>query len=99
MRRLAHRDQGPVNLVRAAILAANPHNSQPWLFHVTRTQIDLYADLQRNIGTVDPFLREMHLGLGCALENLLVAAPANGYTPRSPCCRMPRIRPWSRILI
>jgi nitroreductase len=74
--------RGPVNLVRAAILAANPHNSQPWLFHVTQTQIDLYADLQRNIGTVDPFLREMHLGLGCALENLLVAAPANGYTPQ-----------------
>jgi hypothetical protein len=71
--------KGPLNLVRAAILAANPHNSQPWLFHVTQTQIDLFANLQRNIGTVDPFLREMHLGLGCALENLELAAPANGY--------------------
>jgi hypothetical protein len=71
--------RGPLDLVRAAILAANPHNSQPWLFHVTPTQIDLYADHRRNLGTVDPFLREMHLGLGCALENLLVAAPANGY--------------------
>jgi hypothetical protein len=69
----------PLNLVRAAILAANPHNSQPWLFHVTQTQIDLFADLQRNIGTDDPFLREMHIGLGCALENLELAAPANGY--------------------
>src|SRR5579864_8365958 len=65
--------RGPVNLVRAAILAANPHNSQPWLFHVTQTQIDLYADFQRNIGAIDPFLREMHIGLGCALENLLLA--------------------------
>jgi hypothetical protein len=73
---------GPLNLVCAAILAANPHNSQPWLFHVSQTRVDLYADLQRNIGTVDPFLREMHLGLGCALENLLVAAPANGSTTK-----------------
>ena len=71
--------KGPLDLVRAAILAANPHNSQPWLFHVTQTQIDLFADRRRNIGTVDPFLREMHIGLGCALENLLLAAAANGY--------------------
>ena len=72
--------RGPLNLVRAAILAANPHNSQPWLFHVTQTQIELFADLRRNLGAVDPFLIEMHIGLGCALENLLLAAGANGYS-------------------
>ena len=72
--------RGPLNLVRAAILAANPHNSQPWLFHVTQTQIDLFSDRRRNLGTVDPFFIEMHIGLGCALENLLLAAGANGYT-------------------
>jgi hypothetical protein len=72
--------RGPLDLVRAAILAANPHNSQPWLFHVTPSQIDLYADHTRNLGTIDPFLREMHIGLGCALENLQLAAAANGYT-------------------
>lgn len=71
--------KGPLDLVRAAILAANPHNSQPWLFQVSQTQIDLLADRRRNLGTVDPFLREMHIGLGCALENLLLAAAANGY--------------------
>src|ERR1700681_4947721 len=72
--------RGPLNLVRAAILAANPHNSQPWLFHVTQTQIDLFSDRRRNLGTVDPFLIEMHIGLGCALENLELSAAANGYT-------------------
>ena len=74
--------KGPLDLVRAGILAANPHNSQPWLFHVTQTQINLFADHRRNLGTVDPFLREMHVGLGCALENLELAAAANGYTAR-----------------
>jgi hypothetical protein len=72
--------EGPLDLVRAAILAANPHNSQSWLFQVTPSQINLFADRRRNIGAIDPFLREMHIGLGCALENLLLAAAANGYT-------------------
>src|ERR1700694_125045 len=72
--------RGPLDLVRSAILAANPHNTQPWLFQVTPSQINLFADRRRNIGAVDPFLREMHIGLGCALENLLLAASANGYT-------------------
>ncbi len=72
--------RGPLDLVRAAILAANPHNTQPWLFQVSPSQINLFADRRRTIGAIDPFLREMHIGLGCALENLLLAAAANGYT-------------------
>lgn len=72
---------GPLNLIRAAILAANPHNTQPWLFRVTDTHIDMLADRTRTIGTIDPLLREMHIGLGCALENLSLAAEAQGYTP------------------
>jgi hypothetical protein len=66
-------------MVRAAVLAANPHNSQPWRFRVTATSVDLFADHTRNIGAIDPYLREMHVGLGCALENLLLSAPASGF--------------------
>ncbi len=69
----------PRHLIRAAILAANPHNSQPWRFHVQPASIDLFADRARNIGSIDPLLREMHIGLGCALENLLLAASARGF--------------------
>jgi hypothetical protein len=72
----------PRHLVRAAILAANPHNSQPWRFHVQSARIDLFADRTRNIGSIDPLLREMHIGLGCALENLLLAASAQGFEYR-----------------
>ena len=71
--------EGAMALVRAAILAANPHNSQPWYFRVGEATIDVYADTARSIGTIDPFLREMYIGLGCALENLLLAAEPNGY--------------------
>ncbi len=69
----------PLALVAAGILAANPHDSQPWLFRVTADGIDVFADPSRNLGAMDPFLREMHIGLGCALENIALAAPPNGY--------------------
>ncbi len=72
-------DDTPLALVRAAILAASPHNTQPWLFKVTNSGIELHIDTRRNVGALDPYLREEHIGMGCALENLLLAAPANGY--------------------
>src|ERR1700691_2744403 len=72
-------NQGPLALVRAAILAASPHNTQPWLFKVANSSIELYIDTQRNVGALDPYLREEHIGMGCALENLMLAAAANGY--------------------
>jgi hypothetical protein len=75
-------NDGPLNLVRAAILAASPHNTQPWLFKVSSSSIELHIDTQRNVGALDPYLREEHIGIGCALENLMLAAPANGYAPR-----------------
>ncbi|MEJ1967461.1 MAG: hypothetical protein WDN03_02305 [Rhizomicrobium sp.] len=65
----------------AAILAANPHDTQPWLFDARNDSITVYADRIRNLGAFDPFRREMHLGLGAAIENLVRAAGVYGYTP------------------
>jgi hypothetical protein len=72
-------NEGTLALVRAAILAASPHNTQPWLFKVTNSSIELYIDTKRNVGALDPYLREEHIGMGCALENLMLAAAASGY--------------------
>ncbi len=69
----------PLALVAAAVLAANPHDTQPWLFGVRDDAIDVAADLSRNLGAMDAYLREMHLGLGCAIENMAIAAGPNGY--------------------
>jgi hypothetical protein len=66
-------------MVGAAILAASPHNSQPWRFRITDRTIDLFADPTRGLGSIDPFHREMHVGLGCAVENLVLAAASRGY--------------------
>lgn len=69
----------PLALVRAGILAASPHNTQPWLFRAGANRVELYADTRRNLGAFDPYLREMHIGLGCALENMARTARVLGY--------------------
>ncbi len=71
--------QGPEALIPAAILASNAHNMQPWKFRVEESRIDLYVDLARNNGSADPLRREQVMSLGCALENLVLAADAHGY--------------------
>ena len=35
---------GPLGAVGAAILAANPHNTQPWFFAVSATTVDVFVD-------------------------------------------------------
>ncbi len=72
---------GPLALVAAAVLAASPHNSQPWRFRVESDRVQVRADLSRALGPIDPFRRELHMGLGCAIENLMVAARSHGYDP------------------
>ena len=66
-------------MIRAAVLAASPHNTQPWKFHLLPDAVDVYADTSRRIGAIDPLLREMYIGGGCAIENLLLSAEAAGY--------------------
>lgn len=62
-----------------AHLAASPHNTQPWTFSFAENQITLVADTARNLGMADPDRRQMHQGIGCAVENLTVAAEYLGY--------------------
>jgi nitroreductase len=69
----------PLALVAAGVLAANPHDTQPWLFAVSADAIEIFADRTRGLGAMDAYVREMHLGLGCAIENMAVAAGPNGY--------------------
>lgn len=41
--------------------------------------MDIYADDKRNIGAMDCLHREMYISLGCAIENLSLAASANSF--------------------
>ena len=71
-------------LVRFAILAANSHNSQPWQFIASDTRITIRPDLARRCPAVDPDDHHLFASLGCAAENLVLAAAALGLkaTPR-----------------
>lgn len=61
-------------LVRYAILAPSSHNTEPWQFRVREYQIDVLLDFSRWLKVADDDQRELHISVGCALENLLVAA-------------------------
>ncbi len=68
-------------LVRYATLAANGHNTQPWKFAIHENSIEIHQDFTRQLKVVDPDHRELWISLGCAVENLTVAARAAGYAP------------------
>ena len=68
-------------LVRYATLAANGHNTQPWIFAITENAIEIHPDYTRRLPVVDPNDRELWISLGCALENLIIAARTVGYAP------------------
>ena len=68
-------------VVRAGILASNNHTTQPWRFAVRRRSLLLYADTNRALGNYDPFMRELWISLGCVIENMDIAARAQGFTP------------------
>ncbi|MBS2014046.1 MAG: hypothetical protein JST00_14245 [Deltaproteobacteria bacterium] len=65
-------------IARAALLASSPHNTQPWALSIEPSRIELRARLDRNLGAMDGLRREMYVGLGCAIENMAVAAPQVG---------------------
>ncbi len=66
-------------LIHSATLAANGHNTQPWKFAVNGDSIEIHPDYTRRLPAVDPNDRELWISLGCALENLLLAAGVAGY--------------------
>ncbi len=69
---------GTDRILLAATMAPSSHNTQPWRFRVGSQQIEIIADTDRTMGKADPRLRELHLSLGCALENAVIAAAAAG---------------------
>jgi len=65
-------------LVRYATLAPSSHNTQCWKFHIQDSLITIEPDLTRRCAIVDPDNHHMFVSLGCATENLVQAALANG---------------------
>ena len=66
-------------LIEQAVKAPSGHNTQPWLFRIGKTEIDICPDYSRALPVVDPNNRELFVSLGCAAENLCIAASHKGY--------------------
>ena len=63
-------------LLRCATLAPNGHNTQPWKFELSPDAISIRPDLSRRTPVVDPDDHHLWVSLGCATENLVLAATA-----------------------
>lgn len=68
--------------LRAAVAAPSIHNTQPWRFRLRGTTIDVLADRDRQLSTLDPQGREMLVSVGAALFNLRVAVRGKATDPR-----------------
>ena len=65
-------------LIRCATLAPSSHNTQPWKFGLSPAAISIYPDLSRRTPVVDPDEHHLWVTLGCAAENLVLAAGSLG---------------------
>lgn len=67
-----------------AILAPNPHNTQPWSVELDDADgMTLYCDLDRRIPFTDPLDRQITIGCGCFLELYRMSAGLKNYWPTS----------------
>ncbi len=66
--------------IRLATLAANSHNTQAWSFQIESNNIHIRPDYSRRTIVVDPDDHHLFVSLGCAAENLSLAAAAGGQS-------------------
>lgn len=65
-------------LVHYATLAANSHNAQAWRFRQTADGVAILPDMSRSLPVADADHHHLYASLGCAAENLTLAAGAAG---------------------
>ena len=70
-----------MELVRLACLAANSHNTQAWKFRLAANSLTIIPDFSRRTPVVDSDDHHLFASLGCAVENIVQAAPLLGLAP------------------
>ena len=69
-------------MIEQATKAPSGHNTQPWLFRICEDSIEIHPDNRKTLYVVDRNRREMFVSLGCATENLCIAAESIGYASK-----------------
>ncbi len=67
-------------LLKFAVLAPSSHNTQPWQFSVRENKIHIFRDNKRKLVIADKNDRQLFISIGCAIENLVIAANYYGYS-------------------
>jgi nitroreductase len=66
-------------LLRYALLAPSPYNTQPWLFRIEGDRLELLSDSRRLLPLADPRQRQHFMSCGGLLAALRIAARHFGY--------------------
>lgn len=61
-------------ILQYAVLAPSTHNSQPWLFKIAKKSCKIYLNPKLCLPYADPISRDIHISIGCALENIEIVA-------------------------
>ena len=73
-------DDPRLNAISHGLLAPNPHNLQPWQIALEgEDRFVLMHDETRRLPETDPYDRQIMIGMGCFLEQAVLAAGAAGY--------------------
>ena len=70
-------EESLLKIVKYAAKAPSGYNAQPWRFKIRNDMIYLMPDFARALPVADRDDHFLYIGLGCALENLIIAA--NGF--------------------
>ncbi|SMO89950.1 Acg family FMN-binding oxidoreductase [Fodinibius sediminis] len=65
-------------LIDYGIKAPSGHNTQPWLFSIEENKIEVHPDFSRALLVVDSDSHALYTSLGCAVENIVIAATKYG---------------------
>jgi hypothetical protein len=76
-------DEVATYVVGAAVWAPSVHNTQPWLFTATGSELTLRADVIRLLPVADPCGRELMISCGAALFTAKLALRSLGYVPET----------------
>lgn len=68
-----------IQIIRYASKAPSGHNTQPWKFQISNDIITVIPDFEVSLPIVDSDNRELFISLGCAVENLCIAANHFGF--------------------
>jgi nitroreductase len=72
-------EESKLKVIEYAARAPSKHNTQPWKFQIAADTIALFPDFSRSLAVTDSDNHALYISLGCALENLIIAANEFNY--------------------